>query len=216
MPFTKEQALDIKKQLFEQVEKLPPENKEKIKEYIKSLDEDQLELFLKQQGIKIADGELRQTDQDKDAKEEPEKPIFQAIVKKEIPAYVLQENKKAMAILEINPLSKGHTIIIPKEQTTIEKIPKIAFSLAQIIAQRIRKKLKPREVKIETFSFQDYPAINIIPLYDDQPLKKIKAQEQELKSLQKKLSLKTRTKREPKISKEAPKKNLPEIKFKIP
>ena len=42
MPFTKEQALDIKKQLFEQVEKLPPENKEKIKEYIKSLDEDQL------------------------------------------------------------------------------------------------------------------------------------------------------------------------------
>ena len=121
-----------------------------------------------------------------------------------------------MAILEINPLSKGHTIIIPKEQTTIEKIPKIAFSLAQIIAQIIRKTLKPREVKIETFSFQDYPAINIIPLYDDQPLKKIKAQEQELKSLQKKLSLKTRTKREPKISKEAPKKNLPEIKFRIP
>ena len=48
MAFSQEQAEEIKKQLLEQVEKLPNENKDQIKKHIETLNEQQLEDFLKQ------------------------------------------------------------------------------------------------------------------------------------------------------------------------
>ena len=42
-------------------------------------------------------------------------------------------------------------------------------------------------MKIETFSFQDYPAINVIPIYDEMPKERKKAEEGELEKTQKKL-----------------------------
>ena len=37
------------------------------------------------------------------------------IIEEKIPSYKIQENK-AVAVLEINPISEGHTIVIPKNQ----------------------------------------------------------------------------------------------------
>jgi len=216
MVFTPEQTEDIKKQLLEQVEKLPNENKDSIKEHIKTLDPAGLEAFLKQNKIHINDetGGLAQSG-DEDGT--PDKVIFESIVKGELPSYKIAENTKSIAILEINPLSKGHCIILPKQKTTIEKLPKSAFSLAQKLAKKIKIKLKPEDIKIETFSFQDYPAINIIPVYKGQELKKQKAEEDELKKIQSKLETKKRSARAINISKKPkPKKNLPEIPFRIP
>jgi histidine triad (HIT) family protein len=41
--------------------------------------------------------------------------IFSKIVKGEIPAYKVAESDKFLAFLDINPLAKGHTLVIPKE-----------------------------------------------------------------------------------------------------
>jgi histidine triad (HIT) family protein len=41
--------------------------------------------------------------------------IFCKIVNKEIPAKIIAENKGALAFLDIQPMSDGHTIIIPKK-----------------------------------------------------------------------------------------------------
>ena len=41
--------------------------------------------------------------------------VFCGIVKKEIPARIVYEDEKVMAFLDINPVSKGHTLVIPKE-----------------------------------------------------------------------------------------------------
>jgi histidine triad (HIT) family protein len=41
--------------------------------------------------------------------------IFCKIVNKEIPAKIIAENKGAIAFLDIQPLSDGHTVIIPKK-----------------------------------------------------------------------------------------------------
>jgi len=192
MTFTQEQAEQIKKQLLEQVEQLPQENKEQIKEYIKKLDEQGLEEFLKQNKIQLSNSDSQEP---KLTSQTPEKPVFQSIIEQETPCYKLAENSKAIAILEINPLSKGHCIVLPKQKTTIEKLPKSSLTLAQKIAKKIKTKLKPEDIKIETFSFQDYPAINIIPIYKDVPLKKEKLEENELKKLQKKLETKKRSPR---------------------
>jgi len=42
--------------------------------------------------------------------------IFTKIVKGEIPSYKVAENEDFYAFLDINPLAKGHTLIIPKKE----------------------------------------------------------------------------------------------------
>lgn len=42
--------------------------------------------------------------------------IFTKIIKGEIPSYKIDENEKFFAFLDINPLAKGHTLIVPKKE----------------------------------------------------------------------------------------------------
>lgn len=42
--------------------------------------------------------------------------IFTKIVKGEIPSYKIAEDDNYYAFLDINPLKKGHTLVIPKKQ----------------------------------------------------------------------------------------------------
>jgi len=214
MALTPEQAKEIKKQLFSQIDQLPQENKEQIKQSVAQLNEKQLEQFLKQNNIQLSQ-------QSSEINSSPQKPkcIFCSIINNETPSYKIAENKKSMAILEINPLSKGHSLIIPFEHTTIEKLPKSSLTLAQKIAKKLKTKLKPEDVKIETSSFQGHSIINIVPFYKDIPPEKKQASEQELKELHSKLETKKRSSRKTKkkiiLTKEQISK-LPEISFRIP
>ena len=209
MAIPKDQAEEIKNQLLSQVDKLPQENKDQIKKYIEGLNEEELEAFLKQNKI---DYKTVNTN-------EPlpkEECVFCAIIKGAIPSYKIAESKKAIAILDINPLSKGHSIILPIEHKAIEKMPKAALSLAQKITKKIKKKLKPEDIKIETSSFMGHAMINVIPIYKDVPLKKIKADEKTLAQLQSKLETKKRSSRKTASSKSEkssaiPTKKLPDL-----
>ena len=40
--------------------------------------------------------------------------IFTKIINGEIPSYKVAENDKFYAFLDINPLQKGHTLVVPK------------------------------------------------------------------------------------------------------
>ncbi len=42
--------------------------------------------------------------------------IFSRIVNGEIPCYKIAENDQFLAFLDINPLTKGHTLVIPKRE----------------------------------------------------------------------------------------------------
>lgn len=221
MSLTPEQAEKIKKSLIEQLEKSPQENKEKIIEYVMGLDEDEFEEFLKQNKIQI-----NQDGSDSIASEQGEqKCIFCSIINNEIPSYKIAETKKAIAVLDINPLSNGHVMILPTEHVPVEKLPKSALGLAQRIAKKIKKKLKPEDIKIETSSLMGHAMINVIPLYKDIQLKKTKASEDELKKLQFKLENKkrasrtkpeekSRTKTSEELKQELSK--LPKVSFRIP
>jgi histidine triad (HIT) family protein len=44
-----------------------------------------------------------------------EETIFSKIVKGEIPAYKVLEDDRFLAFLDVNPLVKGHVLVIPKE-----------------------------------------------------------------------------------------------------
>jgi len=43
--------------------------------------------------------------------------IFTKIIKGEIPCYKIAEDERFFAFLDINPLAKGHTLVIPKQET---------------------------------------------------------------------------------------------------
>ena len=44
--------------------------------------------------------------------------IFCAIVAGEIPSFKVYEDEQVLAYLDINPFSKGHTLVIPKKHST--------------------------------------------------------------------------------------------------
>lgn len=185
---SEEQVKEIKKQLVAQLEKTNLPNKEEIKNSINHMNPSQLEEFLKENQI--------------EAKQENKiSCIFCAIAKNQIPSYKIAENKNAIAVLEINPLSKGHTIIIPLTHESIEKSPASVLSLAKKTAKKIKSKLKPEDVKLETSSIQGHGIINIIPIYKDGELKQKKASEEELREIQEKLVSKKREKKTPKEKK---------------
>ena len=98
-----EQAVEIKKLLLEQIENtFPKESKPSAKEKIDSMDNEQLEVFLKENNL-ISQGNNEQ------------KCIFCSIVFSDIPSHKISENLEAMAVLEINPVSRGHILINPKK-----------------------------------------------------------------------------------------------------
>jgi len=42
--------------------------------------------------------------------------IFSKIIAGEIPCYKIAEDEKFFAFLDINPVAKGHTLVVPKEE----------------------------------------------------------------------------------------------------
>ena len=43
--------------------------------------------------------------------------IFTKIIKREIPAYIIAEDDKHIAFLDIFPTAKGHVLVVPKKET---------------------------------------------------------------------------------------------------
>ncbi len=68
--------------------------------------------------------------------------IFCKIVKKEIPSYVVYEDTNFLAFLSIDPLSPGHTLIIPKDHYRwVWDVPNVGeyFEVAKKVALAQRK-----------------------------------------------------------------------------
>ena len=73
--------------------------------------------------------------------------IFCKIIKREIPSKIVFENDLNLAFLDISPISKGHTIIIPKNHySTLENIPDHelteSFKVVKKISLRIHQNLQ--------------------------------------------------------------------------
>ncbi len=101
--------------------------------------------------------------------------IFCKIINNEIPSYTLYENDKVKCILDVNPNSKGHTLILPKthckdindiDLDTLTEINKAS----KIIVDLINEKLNPNGIKLvqNNGSLQEikHYHLHIIPSYN--------------------------------------------------
>ena len=79
--------------------------------------------------------------------------IFCKIINKEIPNYTVYEDEFVLAFLDVEPCSKGHTVIIPKRhannlsEITDEEWQKLMKSL-RAVQQKIEEIIKPAGMNI--------------------------------------------------------------------
>ena len=96
--------------------------------------------------------------------------IFTRIVKGEIPAYKVAENDKFLAFLDISPLVKGHTLVIPKKETDYifdisdqEYIELMSF--AKKVAAGLRKAIPCIRIGVAVIGLEvPHAHIHLIPL----------------------------------------------------
>lgn len=110
--------------------------------------------------------------------------IFSKIVQGEIPCYKVAEDKNFLAFLDINPLAKGHTLVIPKQE--IDYIFDIdaalytgLFLFARKVAKAIHQAVPCAKVGIAVVGLEvPHAHIHLLPMNDiyDLDFKKPKLQ----------------------------------------
>ena len=69
--------------------------------------------------------------------------IFTKIIKGEISCFKVLENEDFIAFLDVNPVSKGHTLVVPKLQIDyIYDLPEDIFSKLFIFSKQVSQMLK--------------------------------------------------------------------------
>lgn len=68
--------------------------------------------------------------------------IFCKIINGEIPSHVLYEDEQFKVILDVNPATKGHALILPKEHyANLYELPEETAADAMKLAQRMMRKM---------------------------------------------------------------------------
>lgn len=180
---TNEEINSIKAQLLEQVRNFPEDKRIQAEQQISAMSGEDLEVFLQQNNI--------------DYKKQGNQCVFCSIAEGKIPSSKIGENEEAIAVLEINPISKGHVMIIPKKHSEDKSnIGERVMVLAEEIGKKIQKKFKPKKVEVFSDELFGHAIVNVIPIYENETpqSERKKASKEELESLQKELEEKPKKK----------------------
>ena len=124
--------------------------------------------------------------------------IFTKIIKGDIPAYKIAENEKFFAFLDIFPLKKGHTLVIPKQE--IDYIFDLDNDLLQEyilftkkVASAIEKAIPCKRIGMAGIGLEvPHAHIHLVPLDEIGDInfsnQKLKFSDEEFKDIAKKIS----------------------------
>jgi len=175
---TEEKNSQIKEHLLKQLSNFPEDQRSAIKEKIISMNTTEMEEFLKQNNLNY----------NKEASSQQEC-IFCSIANKKIKSYILDENEDYLAILELNPISQGHTLILPKKHTPEAELKDNIMDFAKKVALKISKKLKPKDIQFSKNEVLGHGTVDVLPVYGEETnLERKKATNDELISIQNKLA----------------------------
>lgn len=99
--------------------------------------------------------------------------IFSRIVNGEIPSYKIAEDDRFFAFLDINPLSKGHTLVIPKvEEDYIFNLTDNTFAdlmlFAKKVAKAIEKAMPCKRIGVAVIGLEvPHAHIHLIPINNE-------------------------------------------------
>lgn len=96
--------------------------------------------------------------------------IFTRIIQGEIPCYKIAENDEFFAFLDINPLSKGHTLVVPKQETDYifnlddERIGRMMV-FAKHVAAAIEKAIPCKRIAVAVIGLEvPHAHIHLVPI----------------------------------------------------
>ncbi len=96
--------------------------------------------------------------------------IFSKIIAGEIPCYKVAEDENFLAFLDINPIAKGHTLVIPKKETDYifdinDKEYQELFLFAKKVAKAIRKQIPCLKIGVTVIGLEVAHAhIHLVPI----------------------------------------------------
>ncbi len=96
--------------------------------------------------------------------------IFTRIVRGEIPSYKVAEDERFFAFLDINPLTKGHTLVIPKQETDYlfdldDRTLADMIVFAKRIARKLKEKIECKRVAVVVLGLEvPHAHIHLIPI----------------------------------------------------
>ena len=119
--------------------------------------------------------------------------IFSKIVAGEIPSYKCAENEEFYAFLDINPVTKGHTLVIPKREVdyffdlTDEELSRMIV-FAKRVARAIKKVFPCKKVGLTVLGLDvPHAHIHLAPLQSEIDMdfgkKKLKVEPSEMQDI---------------------------------
>lgn len=124
--------------------------------------------------------------------------IFTKIVEGEIPAYKVAEDEKYLAFLDVSPVAKGHTLVIPKKEVDyLFDIDDELYAGLQLFAKKVAVGLKKavpcKKVGVLVLGLEvPHAHIHLIPMQDETDVlnfsDKVKMEEDEMMELSKKIA----------------------------
>ena len=123
--------------------------------------------------------------------------IFTKIINRKIPAYIISENNKFIAFLDINPLSIGHTLVVPKKEIDYffdldEDFLTEILLFSKKISKAIKKVTRCNRVGLSVIGLEvPHAHLHLVPLNEmndiDFSKKKISLKDSELNDVCKKI-----------------------------
>lgn len=124
--------------------------------------------------------------------------IFSRIINGEIPCYKISENDKFFAFLDINPVQKGHTLVVPKNEVDyifdIEDNDLAEMMVfAKQIAVRIKEVIPCTKVGVAVIGLEvPHAHIHLVPMQNEGDLDfrrpKLQLEKEEFEEIQKKIA----------------------------
>ena len=124
--------------------------------------------------------------------------VFTRIIKGEIPCYKIAESNDSIAFLDIRPLSKGHTLVVPKREVDrLFDLPVKEFetlwSFAQVVAKAIEGKIACYRVGVAVLCFDvTHAHVHLVPLRTEGDLNfalpKLQLSEEEMQDIAKSIA----------------------------
>src|SRR3989344_1116764 len=123
--------------------------------------------------------------------------VFTKIIKGEVPSFKVYEDDKTLAFMNIEQITPGHVLVVPKKQTDIWDLPdedyQALMSTVKKVARRIKEVLKPRRVGVQVvgIDIENHAHIHVFPFdnmgdYRQMPQP---AEDEDLREMAKKLAI---------------------------
>jgi histidine triad (HIT) family protein len=96
--------------------------------------------------------------------------IFTRIINREIPAYIVAEDDRYIAFLDINPMAIGHTLVIPKKEVDfIFDLDDETLSGLQLFSKKvalaIRKSIPCKRVGVAVIGLEvPHTHVHLVPM----------------------------------------------------